>query len=152
MKPFAMLLVVLTALVDLPCSAQAQSQDLEVRVTVVGHMGIVSGSPSDHFLTFSGPVQVPGVGLAPGAYIFRLITPSVMQVLPEDRSAVYAMFLVLPASRSETSGDYVMTLRRIREDAPARITKMFLPNALTGYELAYPRSQIATVIDRLAMK
>lgn len=140
MKPFTMLLVALVVSVCLAPLAEAQTQGFEVDVNVVGHEGIVSGSASDHFLNFSGPVGIPGVALAPGTYIFRFVAPSVMQVLGEDRSTAYGMFFVTPTWRSEASDEYAVTLRRIVEDAAARIETMFHPNSLTGYELTYPVS------------
>lgn len=152
MKSFAMLFVVFIAFVGLVRPANAQTQGFEVNVTVLGHTGAVAGSSSDHFLAFSAPVEVPGVGLAPGAYIFRFIAPSVIQVLSENRSMVYAMFFVIPTWRSEVTNDYAVTLRRIRNDAPARIATLFPPDASTGYELTYPKMEIAASTEQLAMR
>jgi len=143
MRSFAVLFVVFMALVGLARPAHAQTQGLDVQVTVLGRTSPVSGSPSDLFLTFSGRVQVPGVSLGAGAYIFRFVTPSVMQVLNEDRSMAYAMFFVTQTRRNEVTDDYAVTLRRIHNDAPPRITTLFLPGASTGYELMYPKVEIA---------
>lgn len=150
MKTLGPLFVAFVALVSLAGAAGAQTQDLEINVTVVGHTGVVAGSPSDHFLSFSAPFEIPGVGLAPGAYIFRFITPSVMQVLSENRSTVYAMLLVIPTWRNEVSGEYSVSLRKTRDDAPPRLWKMFPPNSSSGYELTYPKGVIGT--ERVAMK
>src|SRR5439155_24838783 len=76
----------------------AQTGRFETAVTVVGRSG-EAGSPFEHVLTFSGPVQIPGVSLVAGAYIFRFVTPSVVQVLSGDRSQVYAMFTTVPTLR-----------------------------------------------------
>ena len=148
MRSFTMLLVVFTAFVGLAQPVHAQTQGLEVQVTVVGHMGDVKGSSSDHFLAFSGPVGVPGVALAPGTYIFRFVAPSVMQVLNADRSVVYAMFLTIPTERSEVTSDYDVTLQRIRDDAPPRIATLFFPHASTGYALLYPNVEIAGEVEQ----
>ena len=120
MRSFAVLFVVFIAFVALARPAHAQAPGLDVQVTVVGRTAPVSGSSSDHFLTFSAPVQVPGVALKPGAYIFRFVAPSVLQVLSEDRSMVYAMFFATPTWRSEVTSDYAVTLRKIRSDADRR--------------------------------
>lgn len=153
--------VAFVALVCLARPASAQAQGFEMNVTVVGHTGIVAGSPSDHFLSFSGPIEIPGVGLAPGAYIFRFITPSVMQVLSENRSTVYAMFFVTPTWRNEATSQYSVTLRRMWDDAPTRLAAMFPRYSSTGYEPTYPTLPVIeepteglgiTGIERLAMK
>ena len=151
MKSLAMLLVALVASVCLVPLAEAQTQGLEVNVNVVGHEGIVAGSASDHFLSFSGPVGIPGVGLAPGTYIFRFVAPSVMQVLSEDRSTAYGMFFMTRTWRSEAIDEYAVTLRRVVDDAPARIETMFAPNSLTGYELTHPAASV-TSVEQIAMK
>jgi hypothetical protein len=139
MKLPAMLSVVLMLFVGLATPANAQTQGFEVNVTVTAPTGVVTGSPSDNFLSFSGPIGIPGVGLPPGTYIFRLIAPSVMQVVSENRSTAYATFFVLPAWRVEATDKYSVTLCRVRGDAPPRITTMFRPDSLTGYEVPYPK-------------
>lgn len=154
MKTLAMIAVVFFALVGLavPANAQTPTQGLDVNVTVLGHAGIVTGSSSEHFLTFSGPVGVPGVGLTAGSYIFRFVAPSLMQVLSDNRSIVYAMFFVSSIARGEVTHDYALTLRRPSPGAPARIATMFFPEATTGYELMYPTTEIAAGVGQVAMK
>jgi hypothetical protein len=97
MRSFALLCVVRMALVGLPPPASAQTTGLEFNVTVLGETSAVAASPSDHFLTFSAPVEVPGVALAPGAYIFRFSAPMLMQVVSENRLTVYSTFFVPPS-------------------------------------------------------
>jgi hypothetical protein len=119
MKSFIIGSVACLAVIGLAQRASAQTPGVDIQVTVLGHTGVVSGLSSEHFLTFSAPVGVPGAGLAAGTYIFRFIAPSIMQVLNADRSLVYAMFFVTPAERTELSSDYDLTLQKIREGVPA---------------------------------
>src|ERR1700730_14006681 len=57
-----------------------------------------SAQPVDHrtYFTFSGPVDLPVVALAPGKYLFRIANPessgNVVQVLSADGTKSYAMF------------------------------------------------------------
>jgi hypothetical protein len=118
----------------------AQQNRFDVDVTVRGDRGSVAGSPSDTFFSFSSPVGIPGVSLPPDTYIFRQVTPSVVQVLSEDRSMVYGMFFVTPAWRAEASDEYAVTLERIDEKAPPRITAVFQPSQSTGYHPMYPET------------
>ena len=83
------------------------------------------------------PVEIPGVGLAPGAYIFRFVAPSLMQVLNGKQSIVYATLFVTPTLRSTVTNDYALTRRTIQNDAPARFMTMFPAEASEGYELMY---------------
>ena len=144
MKSLVTVGVALTVMIVFATPVKAQQERFGVDVTVRSHVGPVTGSSSDSFLSFSSPVGVPGVGLAAGTYIFRRITPSVMQVLSEDRSTVYAMFFVIPTSRAEVTDEYAVKLRRIRDDAPPRVTAVFPPAALTGYQPMYPARTTST--------
>jgi len=116
----------------------------------------VTGSPvgnpaTDHFLTFSEPVSVPGVTLPAGRYIFRFplerdlagnTSMPVIQVLKQD-SDTYAMFHAIPvrdASRTLATDDYAVTWReRGDEEAPPAIATLFLPRESTGYEFQYDK-------------
>jgi pyrrolidone-carboxylate peptidase len=116
---------------------RAQTGRFETAVTVVGRAGL-AGAPSEHLVTFSGPVQVPGVSLAAGAYIFRFVTPSVVQVLSGDRSEVYAMFMAVPALRRDVTADFAVKLAYNRFDAPVRVGKLFAAGSSAGVEFLYP--------------
>lgn len=50
-------------------------------------------------LTFSGPVQLPGVVLPRGTYTFTRMTPNVILVRSKDHSTVYGMFMTIPRLR-----------------------------------------------------
>jgi hypothetical protein len=47
------------------------------------------------YLSFNTPIQLPGVGLAPGTYVFELAdpfdNPRIVRVMSRDRSTVYFM-------------------------------------------------------------
>ena len=121
----------------LSCPAIAQTDRFTIDVTVTGRAE-VAGSTAEHFLTFSGPVQLPGVSLAAGTYIFRVVVPSVIQVVAADRSEVFAMFTAMPAVRRDASSGYGVTLTANRYDAPVRLAKLFTPGSSTGFEFIYP--------------
>ena len=122
----AMLLLPAMALAETP--QQVQQQPLEFTVTVHGDSRPTpEGSPSEHLMSFSGPIEIPGVGLPAGSYLFRFITPSIVQVTSPDRSTVYGMFLTTPASRQMTgrSGDDI-------REGPQRYTSQDRGLVLSG--------------------
>jgi hypothetical protein len=59
------------------------------------------------YFTFSGPVQLPGVTLARGTYIFEVANPNgradIVRVLSRDRSTVYLMQFTNLVYRPRTS-------------------------------------------------
>jgi hypothetical protein len=98
------------------------------------------------YLTFSGPVEIPGVGLAAGTYIFELANPDsgshVVRVLSRDRKTVYATFFALPDSRRSASGETIVTFHEELAGAPQAIKTWFYPGETTGFEFVYPKAQV----------
>jgi hypothetical protein len=107
-------------------------------------------SPSERVLIFRIPVQIPGARLPPGPYIFRLLTPSIVQVMDATRSTIYSTFFTL-----SDSGDGDTSRERIRfeqgaEDDLPRIVGWYLPDGI-GYEFLYPtpkRKPVERPIER----
>jgi hypothetical protein len=134
----AMLLLPAMAVAETPKQAQ---QPLEFTVTVHGDShATLAGSPSEHLMSFAAPIEIPGVGLPAGSYLFRFITPSVVQVTSRDRSMVYGMFLTTPASRHDDRGDQEMTFERQGNGTPARIEGWFFQDSLNGVAPVYPEA------------
>jgi hypothetical protein len=137
MKKVATVVLALVAVVFLSAPAVAQ-QPVQYDVTVKAE--IVKGSPNDHFVTFSGPVQIPDVTLPAGTYVFTVFGPSVVQVTSPDRALQYAMFFTAPVERFEATENYEIKIVPTNESAPGRITKWFLPNQTRGFEFLYPEA------------
>jgi hypothetical protein len=135
MKRFA-IVVAVAAVMAFTVSAYAQQ--VEYKVTVRAEE--VKGAPNDHFLTFSGPVQIPEVTLPAGTYVFSIVAPSVVQVSSPDRTQRYGMFFTAPVYKLEPSHDYDMTIVSSNPTAPGRITTWFLPNRDKGFEFLYPEA------------
>jgi len=98
------------------------------------------------YLTFSGPVQIPGGTLEGGTYRFRLANPdtsrNVLQVLSNDGSIVYAMFHTIPDSRNVVTEASTVTFRETPAGLPPAIRSLFYGGELNGYEFVYPNRGI----------
>jgi hypothetical protein len=94
-------------------------------------------------LTFSGPVQIPGVTLNAGMYRFRLANPdssrNVVQVLSGDGAIVYAMFHTIPDSRTSITEEAVVTFRETPAGVPPAVRSLFYGGEYRGYQFVYPR-------------
>jgi hypothetical protein len=94
------------------------------------------------YVTFSGPVDLPGVGLPAGTYIFRLAdrndARNVIQVLSADGSRVYAMVEGVPATRSDSSDQGMATFAEPGPGAPPALRTFFFPHDTLGFEFIYP--------------
>lgn len=97
------------------------------------------------YLTFSGPVRIPGVTLNAGTYSFRLANPdtsrNVVQVLSHDGSAVYAMFHTIPAYRSIATEEPTVTFREAPAGTPPEVRTLFYGGEHRGYEFVYGKHE-----------
>ena len=95
------------------------------------------------YLTFSAPVQIPGVTLAAGTYRFRLTNPdtsrNVLQVLSNDGATVYAMFHTIPDGRTALTDEATVSFRETPAGVPPAVRSLFYGGEYRGYEFVYPR-------------
>jgi hypothetical protein len=111
---------------------------------------LVTGARADEYtkltyLTFSAPVQVPGMTLPAGTYMFKLADPDsgrrAIQIWDEKGTKLFTMLLTVPDQQSEAKDDpVVMFSERPSGSAPA-VKSWFYPAERTGYEFIYPREQ-----------
>jgi hypothetical protein len=101
--------------------------------------------------TFNAPVELPGVTLPPGTYVFRFVDATtgrrVMQVLAKASNKTYGLFMTIMAQRPKASD--VAELRFLETPAgkPAAVKTWWYPGNSIGREFIYPRAQAR----RLAM-
>ncbi len=96
-------------------------------------------------LTFSGPVDVPGVTLPAGTYRFQLADPEsgrrVIRVDDKDGKKTYGIFLSLSNQKLEASDKPVVMFQESAAGAPPAVKVWFYPGETTGYEFVYPHDQ-----------
>src|SRR5687768_378418 len=82
------------------------------------------------FLTFSGPIEMPGVRLEAGTYVFRLADTAgrnVVQVLNQDESKMLGQWLFVQAERPEVSGETVVTFKETNPGATPAVQYWYYP-------------------------
>jgi hypothetical protein len=96
-------------------------------------------------LTFSQPVQIPGVVLPAGTYVFKLTdtdsSQNVVQVFNADRTVLYATLETIATDRSEPPDHSVVTLAEQGAGQPDVLLKWFYPSLETGHQFLYPKQQ-----------
>ena len=101
------------------------------------------------FLTFSGPVSLPGISLAAGTYTFEIANPDsgsrVIRVSDKDSRTVRGMFFAMPTQMAEPADDPVVRFAERPEGSPQAIKAWFYPGERTGFEFVYPRSQAVKI-------
>jgi hypothetical protein len=102
--------------------------------------------------TFNAPVELPGVTLPPGTYVFRFADATtsrkVMQVLAKnDSNKTYGLFLTISAQRPKPSDEAELRFLETPAGKPAAVKTWWYPGNSIGREFIYPKEQAR----RLAM-
>lgn len=103
------------------------------------------------FLTFSSAVEMPGVTLQPGTYVFKLAdTPSrnVVQVWDQDEKNMIGHWLFVQAERPQVTEENVVMFRETREGATPAVQYWYFPGERIGKEFIYPREQAELIASR----
>jgi len=97
-------------------------------------------------VTFSGPVEVPGVGaqvLPAGTYMFKLLDSSsnrnIVQIFNKEGTHVFTTILAIPNYRLKPTDKTVITFRERAEGQPEAIRAWFYPGTQWGQEFVYPK-------------
>ena len=96
------------------------------------------------YLTFSQPVEVPGLVLVPGRYEFRLIDPAFtagqMVGIYDSRGDLLKAILAIPDYRTQITDKTVVTLEKTGPTTPEAIKAWFYPDSNFGLEFVYPKT------------
>jgi len=96
-------------------------------------------------LTFSGPVQVPGVTLPAGTYVFKLADLTgnrhVVQVFDKDEKKLYGTILAIPDEKLEPSDKPVVMFAERPAGTPTAVKAWFYPGDTIGNEFVYPKTE-----------
>jgi len=82
-------------------------------------------------VTFSQPVELPGIVLPAGTYVFRLLDSNsdrhIVQVFDKDEMKLYTTILALPNYRLEPAGATVMHFAERPKGTPEALRAWFYP-------------------------
>ncbi len=97
-------------------------------------------------MTFNAPVELPGVVLPAGTYVFKLADSlsdrDIVQVFNKDENHLYATILAVPDYRVEPTDKTVVTFNKEQPaGSPEAIKAWFYPGDTDGYEFVYPKSK-----------
>jgi hypothetical protein len=103
------------------------------------------------FLTFSGAVEMPGVTLPAGTYVFKLAdTPSrnVVEVWDREEKKMIGHWLFVQADRPEVSQDTVIMFKETAAGTTPAVHFWYYPGERIGKEFVYPKDQAAKIAAR----
>ena len=102
-------------------------------------------------VTFSGPVEIPGVHLAgwgilpAGTYVFKVMNSQtdrhIVQIFNKEETVVYATILAIPNYRLKATDKTVITFRERPAGQPEALRAWFYPGRQWGEEFVYPKAK-----------
>jgi len=102
-------------------------------------------------MTFSAPVEIPGVhlkgwGVLPaGTYVFKILDSQsdrhIVQIFNQDETQIYATILAIPNYRLTATGKTVVTFRERPAGEPEALRAWFYPGRNWGEEFVYPKAK-----------
>jgi hypothetical protein len=99
-------------------------------------------------VTFSAPVEVPGVGaqvLPAGTYVFKIMDSltdrHIVQIFNADESHLYTTILAIPNYRLQSTDKTVITFKERAQGEPEAIRAWFYPGNQSGEEFVYPKAK-----------
>lgn len=106
-------------------------------------------------MTFSGPVEIPGVhltgyGVLPaGTYVFKLLDSQsdrhIVQIFSQDMKTVYATILAIPNYRLKATDKTVITFSERPAGEPEALRAWFYPGKNWGDEFVYPKARAVEI-------
>lgn len=106
-------------------------------------------------MTFTGAVEMPGVTLQPGTYVFRLAdSPSrnVVQVLDEGEKNMLGQWTFVQADRPRVTEETVVMFKETREGSTPAVQYWYFPGEKIGKEFIYPKDQAERIAARTGVK
>jgi hypothetical protein len=102
-------------------------------------------------ITFSGPVEIPGVHLKgwavlpAGTYVFKIMDSQsdrhIVQIFNQAENVVYATILAIPNYRLKATDKTVVTFRERPAGEPEALRAWFYPGRNWGEEFVYPKAK-----------
>jgi len=93
--------------------------------------------------TFNQPVEIPGLVLNPGTYVFKLMDSqsdrNIVQVFNKDEDHCFGTFLAIPDYRLKPAGRPIITFEERAAGAPEAVRAWFYPGDNYGHEFVYPK-------------
>ncbi len=95
-------------------------------------------------ITFSKPVELPGISLPAGTYVFKMLNyvsyPDMVEVLTQDEQKVYGLFRTIPDYRVNTTTHTSITFEERAGNTPQAIKEWFFPDRHHGHEFVYAQT------------
>jgi hypothetical protein len=100
-------------------------------------------------ITFDQPVEVPGMILPPGTYVFKLLNSetnrNIVMVYNAEENHLFTMILAIPNYRLRPNDDPVLRFKEGLRGAPDALRGWFFSSDTWGQEFVYPRTEAVLI-------
>src|ERR1019366_4297509 len=106
-------------------------------------------------MTFSGPVEIPGVHLVgwavlpAGTYVFKILDSQsdrhIVQIFNQDETIIYSTILAIPNYRLKATDKTVVTFTERPAGEPEALRAWFYPGRQWGEEFVYPKARAMAI-------
>jgi hypothetical protein len=118
---------------------------------ILAPSAIADDSNRKTVVTFSGPVEIPGVHLAgwgvlpAGTYVFKILDSQsdrhIVHIFNKEETTVYATILAIPNYRLKATDKTVITFSERPAGEPEALRAWFYPGRNWGEEFVYPKAK-----------
>src|SRR5579862_2673308 len=108
-------------------------------------LGLPSTASADEWnmktkVTFSAPVEVPGMTLPAGSYVFKVMDNSdrnVVQIFDKDERKLMTSFMAVPEEREAPPNQTIVRFEERSGNSPEAVHLWFYPGDKTGHLFLY---------------
>ena len=95
-------------------------------------------------ITFSTPVEIPGLVLPAGTYVFNFLGSTadrnLIEVLSQDEQKLYATIEAIPDYQTNAIGETSIVFEERKTGGPQAIKEWFFPDRRYGHVFVYPET------------
>jgi len=134
-------------------------QSIVFCVVALGALFVSSNALADTWnkatqLTFSAPVEVPGMALPAGTYWFTLLdnqaNRNIVQIWSSDRTKLITTILAVPDYRLRPTGHTVINFAERPAGQPEAVQAWFYPGDNFGQEFVYPKARATQLAQQVS--
>jgi len=102
-------------------------------------------------MTFNQPVELPGIVLPAGTYVFKLLDSTsdrhIVQVFNADETKIFATILAIPDYRLTPTDKTVVHFTERPRNTPEAVHEWFYPGDNFGQEFVYPKARAMALAE-----
>lgn len=114
-------------------------------VLAAGSVANASEFDKKTIFTFSQPVELPGVALPAGTYVFKVLDSlsdrNIVQVFNKDETKLIGTFVTIPDYTPQPSDKTIVKFSETSAGGPKAIKEWFYPGENVGWEFVYPKKR-----------